>query len=79
MPKTILIFKKGKVPTIHDIGFLQLLDYESKASEQVELLLKLQENKSALHKAVESGDTDLVYMVVLKLRDTMPLGDFKVL
>ncbi|ENN73877.1 hypothetical protein YQE_09530, partial [Dendroctonus ponderosae] len=54
-----------------------LLEYESKASEQVELLLKLHENKSALHNAIESGDTDLIYMVVLKLREKMPLGDFK--
>ncbi|XP_066259281.1 vacuolar protein sorting-associated protein 16 homolog isoform X2 [Euwallacea similis] len=56
---------------------IKLLDYESKASEQVGLLLKLNEHKSALHKAIESGDTDLVYMVVLKLREKMPLGDFK--
>ncbi|KAH1027550.1 hypothetical protein HUJ05_001035 [Dendroctonus ponderosae] len=56
---------------------IKLLEYESKASEQVELLLKLHENKSALHNAIESGDTDLIYMVVLKLREKMPLGDFK--
>lgn len=57
---------------------LQLLDYESKPSEQVQLLLKLDENKPALLKAIESGDTDLVYMVILGLRDNMPLADFKV-
>ncbi|KAL1505520.1 hypothetical protein ABEB36_005068 [Hypothenemus hampei] len=56
---------------------IKLLDYEPKASEQVELLLKLHENKSALHKAIESGNTDLIYMVVLKLREKMPLADFK--
>ncbi|KAF7282142.1 vacuolar protein sorting 16 [Rhynchophorus ferrugineus] len=56
---------------------IKLLDYESKASEQVELLLKLGENQPALLKAIESGDTDLVYMVILKLREKMPLGDFK--
>ncbi|EFA13302.2 Vacuolar protein sorting-associated protein 16 homolog-like Protein [Tribolium castaneum] len=56
---------------------IKLLDYESKASEQVKLLLELTENTPALVKAIESGDTDLVYMVILKLREKMALGDFK--
>lgn len=56
---------------------IKLLDYESKASDQIDLLLKLGENTPALVKALESGDTDLVYMVILNLRDKMPLGDFK--
>ncbi|CAH1261291.1 unnamed protein product [Diabrotica balteata] len=56
---------------------IKLLDYESKASDQVKLLLELGENTPALVKAIESGDTDLVYMVILKLREKMPLGDFK--
>ncbi|CAG9822683.1 unnamed protein product [Phaedon cochleariae] len=56
---------------------IKLLDYESKASEQVKLLLELGENTPALVKAIESGDTDLVYTVILKLREKMPLGDFK--
>ncbi|XP_019868219.1 vacuolar protein sorting-associated protein 16 homolog [Aethina tumida] len=56
---------------------IKLLDYESNASEQVDLLLKLGENTPALVKAIESGDTDLVYMVILKLREKMALGDFK--
>ncbi|CAG9864088.1 unnamed protein product [Phyllotreta striolata] len=56
---------------------IKLLDYESKASDQVKLLLELGENVPALIKAIESGDTDLVYMVILKLRENMPLGDFK--
>lgn len=54
------------------------MDYESKASEQVKLLLELGENTPALVKAIESGDTDLIYMVILKLREKMALGDFKV-
>ncbi|RZC42147.1 vacuolar protein sorting-associated protein 16 -like protein, partial [Asbolus verrucosus] len=56
---------------------IKLLDYESKASEQVKLLLELTENTPALVKAIESGDTDLVYTVILKLREKMALGDFK--
>lgn len=56
---------------------IKLLDYETRASEQVKLLLELTENTPALVKAIKSGDTDLVYMVILKLREKMPLGDFK--
>lgn len=63
---------------VNFLFLLKLLDHESKASEQVQLLLKLDENKPALLKAIESGDTDLVYMVILRLRDNMPLADFKV-
>ena len=37
----------------------KLLDYETKASDQVPLLLSMKEDKLALTKAVESGDTDL--------------------
>ncbi|VEN47400.1 unnamed protein product [Callosobruchus maculatus] len=56
---------------------IKLLDYEPKASKQVKLLLELEENTPALVKAIESGDTDLIHMVIIKLRDKMPLGDFK--
>lgn len=35
------------------------------------------ESTPALVKAIESGDTDLVYTVILKLRDKMALSDFK--
>lgn len=37
----------------------KLLDFETKASDQVPLLLSMKEDKLALTKAVESGDTDL--------------------
>lgn len=64
------------------VSFFQLLDYELKASEQVKLLLDLgdgtRESTQALVKAIESGDTDLVFTVILKIRDRMPLADFKV-
>ncbi|XP_044761312.1 vacuolar protein sorting-associated protein 16 homolog [Coccinella septempunctata] len=56
---------------------IKLLDYESKASEQINLLLLLGETSPALVKAIQSGDMDLVYTVILKLRDNMALGDFK--
>lgn len=49
-----------------------LLDYEPKAADQVPLLLSMHEDALALEKAIDSGDTDLVYLVVLHLRKTLP-------
>ncbi|KAI0732710.1 vacuolar protein sorting-associated protein 16 [Fomitopsis betulina] len=54
----------------------KLLDYEPRASDQVPLLLSMKEDKLALTKAVESGDTDLVYYVLLYLQRRLPLGSF---
>ncbi|KAL0960087.1 hypothetical protein HGRIS_011732 [Hohenbuehelia grisea] len=54
----------------------KLLDYEPKASDQVPLLLSMKEDKQALIKAVDSGDTDLVYHVLLHLYKRLPLGSF---
>ncbi|KAK9730593.1 Vps16, N-terminal region [Popillia japonica] len=56
---------------------IKLLEYESKASEQVQLLLQLEEYRQALIKALESGDTDQAYKVILKSRDKMSNIDFK--
>jgi len=42
-----------------EVGFLQLLDHEQHASDQVPLLLSMKEDRLALIKAVDSGDTDL--------------------
>lgn len=42
------------------------------------LLLKLGDKDTALHNAVESGDSNLIYDVLLYLRDNMPLGQFQV-
>ncbi|ELU17286.1 hypothetical protein CAPTEDRAFT_168734 [Capitella teleta] len=55
---------------------IRLLDYEAKAAEQVPLLMKMKRDQLALTKAIESGDTDLVYTVLLHLQDTMPHGEF---
>lgn len=54
----------------------KLLDHESRASDQVPLLLTMKEDRLALEKAVDSGDTDLVYHVLLHLHKRLPLGDF---
>eukprot|EP01060_Flectonema_neradi_P002842 TRINITY_DN1178_c2_g2_i1.p1 TRINITY_DN1178_c2_g2~~TRINITY_DN1178_c2_g2_i1.p1 ORF type:complete len:859 (+),score=151.60 TRINITY_DN1178_c2_g2_i1:70-2646(+) len=45
----------------------RLLEKEPKASDQVELLLDMGKRDMALEKAVSSGDTDLVYRVILKM------------
>ncbi|CAK6981606.1 vacuolar protein sorting-associated protein 16 homolog [Scomber scombrus] len=55
---------------------IKLLDYEARSGEQVPLLLKMKRSQLALSKAVESGDTDLVYTVVSYLKNEMNRGDF---
>lgn len=50
----------------------QLLDHETRASDQVPLLLKMKEDRLALNKAVNSGDTDMggfFFWSVLPLAD----------
>ncbi|KAG6849371.1 hypothetical protein H0H93_009065 [Arthromyces matolae] len=54
----------------------KLLDHETRASDQVPLLLTMKEDRLALEKAVDSGDTDLVYHVLLHLHKRLNLGDF---
>ncbi|XP_050539842.1 vacuolar protein sorting-associated protein 16 homolog isoform X2 [Daktulosphaira vitifoliae] len=56
---------------------IKLLDYEPRVNLQVPLLLKYQQDNIALKKAIESGNTDLVYMVLLHMQTTMPLGKFQ--
>lgn len=52
---------------------------EPKSSLQVPLLLKLGENKRALLSATQSGDTDLVYTVLLQLKETTQMADFQMI
>ncbi|SAM01302.1 hypothetical protein [Absidia glauca] len=54
----------------------KLLDYEPRAADQVPLLISMQEDEAALVKAIESGDTDLVYLVIFHLKRKLPLGEF---
>jgi len=54
----------------------KLLDFETRAADQVPLLLEMKEDRLALTKAVNSGDTDLVYHVLLNLYNRLPLGSF---
>ncbi|KAK4048038.1 Vacuolar protein sorting-associated protein 16 [Microbotryomycetes sp. JL201] len=54
----------------------KLLEHEKRASKQVPLLLSMKEEDLALTKAIESGDPNLVYIVLIQLRKTHALGDF---
>lgn len=53
-----------------------LLNHEPRAGKQVPLLLNMEEDEIALNKAIESGDTDLVYFVLLQLKKKYPLAAF---
>lgn len=54
----------------------QLLNHESRAGKQVPLLLSMSEDEVALDKAIASGDTDLVFFVLLHLKKALPLASF---
>lgn len=54
----------------------ELLNHESRAGKQVPLLLLMSEDELALDKAIASGDTDLVFFVLLHLKKTLPLASF---
>ncbi|KAH0002331.1 vacuolar protein sorting-associated protein 16, partial [Aureobasidium melanogenum] len=60
---------RGKLAT-------ELLEHEPRAGKQVPLLLNVEEDSLALDKAIESGDTDLVYHVLLHLKKKLPLATF---
>ncbi|KAJ1547872.1 hypothetical protein HK405_004735, partial [Cladochytrium tenue] len=54
----------------------KLLDYEVKAAHQVPLLMSMDQDDRALTKAIESGDTDLVYAVILHIKRKHPIAEF---
>ncbi|CRK93076.1 CLUMA_CG006503, isoform A [Clunio marinus] len=58
---------------------IQLLELEPNCSLQVPLLLKLNENKKALLAATQSGDTNLIYMVLMHLKVSTPLSKFQMI
>ncbi|KAK5264944.1 Vacuolar protein sorting-associated protein 16 [Exophiala xenobiotica] len=53
-----------------------LLNHEPRAGKQVPLLLNMEEDEIALNKAIESGDSDLVFFVLLQLKSKLPLATF---
>ena len=54
----------------------EILNHESRAGKQVPLLLSMSKDELALDKAIASGDTDLVFFVLLHLKKTLPLATF---
>jgi hypothetical protein len=54
-----------------------LLDLEENASDQVPLLLSMGEFELALRKALESSETDLIYMALFHMERTMPSEDIQ--
>ncbi|CAK3796004.1 hypothetical protein MYCGRDRAFT_68201 [Lecanosticta acicola] len=54
----------------------ELLEHEPRAGKQVPLLLSIGEESIALDKAIESGDTDLVFYVLLHLKKKIALSSF---
>lgn len=60
---------RGKLAT-------DLLEHEPRAGKQVPLLLSIGEESVALDKAIDSGDTDLVFYVLLNLKRKIPLASF---
>ncbi|KAH7342777.1 vacuolar protein-like protein sorting vps16 [Rhexocercosporidium sp. MPI-PUGE-AT-0058] len=54
----------------------ELLNHEPRAGKQVPLLLNMEEDEIALDKAIESGDSDLVFFVLLHLKKKLPLASF---
>ena len=71
---------EGIARTAYDEGrghlATSLLNHEPRAGKQVPLLLNMEEDEIALNKAIESGDTDLVFFVLLHLRQKLPLAAF---
>ncbi|XP_075976244.1 vacuolar protein sorting 16 [Anticarsia gemmatalis] len=56
---------------------IKILEYETHSKLQVPLLLSLGEGQTALRKATASGDTDLVYIVLLHLKEKMGKREFE--
>ncbi|KAI1935115.1 Vacuolar protein sorting-associated protein 16 [Ophidiomyces ophidiicola] len=54
----------------------QLLNFEPRAGKQVPLLLNMEEDTVALDKAIESGDSDLIFFVLFHLKRKLPLATF---
>lgn len=52
------------------------MDFEHRASEQIPLLLKLGQEPQALIKAVESGDPNLIYYVLVVLKENYSSDKF---
>lgn len=52
------------------------MEHEPRAADRVPLLLSMQEDEIALNKAIESGDTDLIYFAMFHMKRKLPLAEF---
>jgi hypothetical protein len=52
-----------------------LLDYEPRPADQVPLLLSMRQYEAALLKSLQSGDTDLVHLVLVQLRGQLAASE----
>lgn len=52
------------------------MDFEHRATEQIPLLLKLEQEPQALVKAVESGDPNLIYYVLVAMKENFSSDKF---
>lgn len=73
-PNKIDLHKKKFVVLI--VSDFRLLDFEHRASEQIPLLLKLHQEPQALTKAVESGDPNLIYYVLVEMKESYSADKF---
>lgn len=53
-----------------------LLDHEPRAQDQVPLLISMKQDEHALDRAIHSGDSDLIHLVILHLRRTKSFKEF---
>jgi hypothetical protein len=67
--RTALAIKRPRLATL-------LLDYEPSPRDQVPLLLDMHQEELAMQKAVMSGDTDLVFIVILRLKKILTPTEF---
>uniref|UniRef100_A0A914WCI3 Vps16 C-terminal domain-containing protein n=1 Tax=Plectus sambesii TaxID=2011161 RepID=A0A914WCI3_9BILA len=56
-----------------------LLENEPQIDRQVRMLLKLDQRQKALSRATESGDPDLIYLVILKLKQAMDKAELNLM
>ncbi|XP_076030223.1 vacuolar protein sorting 16 isoform X2 [Oratosquilla oratoria] len=58
---------------------IKLVEYECRPSKQVPALMKLGEDQTALKRALQSENSDLIYTVLHHLRDKLSLAEFLML
>ncbi|XP_067937076.1 vacuolar protein sorting-associated protein 16 homolog [Watersipora subatra] len=56
---------------------IMLLDHDTSAANQIPLLMKIDRYETALKKAIDSGDSNLIYLVIFELKTRLhTIGEF---